>query len=53
MDELEDLHKDQTNIFFTIMEAKCVYWDPVKLDWSSSNSLLTVLRQYFHCGTFC
>ena len=30
MDELEDLHADQTNICFTIMEAEGEGWDPVK-----------------------
>ena len=32
MDELKDLHMDQTNIcFFTTMEAERKGWDPVKL----------------------
>ena len=32
MDELEDLHKDRTNIwFFKTMEAEGDDWDPVKL----------------------
>ena len=31
MNELEDLHADQTNICFTTMEAEGEGWDPVKL----------------------
>ena len=39
---------------FTTMEAESEGWYPVKLvQVPSSKSLLTVLRRYFHCGTFC
>ena len=32
MDELEYIHRDQTNIcFITTLEAKGEVWDPVKL----------------------
>ena len=43
------------------MEAEDEGWDPVKLAQArplplalpTSNSLLTVPRRYFHCGSFC
>ena len=31
MNELEDLHADQTYIYFLPLEAKDNRWDPVKL----------------------
>ena len=31
MDELEDLHTDRTNIFFTTMDAEGEGWGPINL----------------------
>ena len=36
----------------TTMEAESEDLDPVKLVKPFSNSILTVPRRYFHCGTF-